>query len=90
MPRKRKEEEKDKWWKKPPRSSRVCYRCQHKYSSHIDVRCLKIVSRNPRVECECKGFIANKVEMDMALERLERKKQREEEKKTTKIVQVNT
>ena len=49
------------------------------------------MSRNPRVECECKGFIANKVEMDMALERLERKKQREKEaKKTTKIVQVNT
>ena len=85
MPRKRKE--KDKWWKNPPRSSRICYRCQHKYSSHIDVRCLKIVSRNPRVECECKGFVANKVEMDMILERQARKKAREEEEKSIKIEQ---
>ena len=86
MPRKRKEE-KDKWWKNPPRSSRICYRCEHKYSSHIDVRCLKIVSRNPRVECECKGFVANKVEMDMILESQARKKAREEEEITTKILQ---
>ena len=87
MPRKRKEEEKDKWWKNPPRSSRICYRCEHKYSSHIDVRCLKIVSRNPRVECVCKGFVTNKVEMDMILDRQARRKEREEEEKTIKIEQ---
>jgi len=86
MPRKRKEE-KDKWWKNPPRSSRICYRCQHKYSSHIDVRCLKIVSRNPRVECECKGFVTNKVEMDMILDRQARRKALEEQEKTIKIEQ---
>lgn len=54
----------DKWWKKPPRSSRICFRCGHKYSSHIDIRCLKIVSRKPRTECDCKGFVANKEEWD--------------------------
>ena len=59
---------KDKWWKKPPRSSRICYRCDHKYSSHIDVRCLKIVSRKPRKECDCKGFVANKKEWDFMVE----------------------
>jgi len=55
-----------KWWIKPPRSSRICLRCEHKYSSHIDVRCLKIVQRKPeRIECDCKGFIANKEELKM-------------------------
>lgn len=54
------------WWKKPPRSSRICYRCGHKYSSHIDVKCLKLVQRRPiRIECSCKGFIASKDEMDL-------------------------
>ena len=85
MPRKRKEE-KDKWWKKPPRSSRVCYRCQHKYSSHIDVKCLKITSRNPREECNCRGFIANEVEMTMMLEREVRKKARLLEESKAKIL----
>ena len=55
------------WWKKPPRSSRICYRCEHKYSSHIDVRCLKIVSRKPRTECDCKGFVKDKAEWDFML-----------------------
>ena len=55
---------KDNWWKKPPRSSRICYNCSHKYSSHIDVRCLKIVSRKPRTEWDCKGFIKDKAEME--------------------------
>jgi len=65
-----KEENKDKWWIKPPRSSRICLRCEHKYSSHIDVRCLKIVQLKPeRIECECKGFIANKYELEMAEKR---------------------
>ena len=67
------------WWKKPPRSSRICFNCEHKYSSHIDVRCLKIVSRKPRVECECKGFIANQLEMDMVIEREKKALKRQEE-----------
>ncbi len=67
---KTREENKDKWWIKPPRSSRICLRCEHKYSSHIDVRCLKIVQLKPeRIECECKGFIANKMELEMAKKR---------------------
>ncbi len=60
----------DKWWIKPPRSSRICLRCKHKYSSHIDVRCLKIVQLKPeRIECICKGFIANEYELEMAEKR---------------------
>jgi len=59
---------KAEWWKKPPRSSRVCYRCGHKYSSHIDVKCLKLVERKPtRIECTCKGFIKDKQEMEFML-----------------------
>ena len=59
---------KAEWWKKPPRSSRVCYRCGHKYSSHIDVKCLKLVQRKPeRIECTCKGFIKDKQEMEFML-----------------------
>ncbi len=53
----------------------MCIRCNHKYSSHIDVRCLKIVQRKPvRIECDCKGFIANEAELKMAQDREERKK----------------
>lgn len=60
----------DKWWIKPPRSSRICLRCKHKYSSHIDVRCLKIVQLKPdRIECVCKGFIANEYELELAQKR---------------------
>jgi hypothetical protein len=60
--------EKPEWWKKPPRSSRVCYRCGHKYSSHIDVKCLKLVQRKPeRIECTCRGFVKDKQEMDFIM-----------------------
>jgi hypothetical protein len=62
----KKKKKEDKWWKRPPRSSRICLRCNHKYSSHIDVKCLKIVSRKPREECSCKGFIANEYELELA------------------------
>jgi len=62
----KKKKEPEKWWKKPPRSSRICLRCEHKYSSHIDVRCLKIIQRKPeRIECDCKGFVANEAELKM-------------------------
>jgi len=65
----------EKWWKRPPRSSRVCFRCKHKYSSHIDVRCLKIVKRKPdRIECNCKGFVSNEAEMNMIIENQNRRK----------------
>jgi len=59
----------DKWWAKKPRSSRICLRCEHKYSSHIDVRCLKIIQRKPRRECTCHGFIANEYELKLAKQR---------------------
>ena len=74
----------DRWWKKIPRSSRVCYRCGHKYSSHIDVRCLKLVQRKPeRIECGCRGFIVNKDEMDQINERiLKREKEKQEDAET--------
>lgn len=63
-------EKKAEWWKKPPRSSRVCYRCGHKYSSHIDVKCLKLVQRKPeRIECTCRGFIKDKQEMDFMMQK---------------------
>lgn len=75
-------------WYKPPRSSRICLRCEHKYSSHIDVKCLKIVQRKPeRIECVCKGFITNQAEYDMVLEREARKKARlEKEQEENKIL----
>lgn len=61
----------DNIWKKTPRSSRVCYRCGHKYSSHIDVRCLKLIQKKPdRIECLCRGFIKDKEEMDMYDQRI--------------------
>ena len=90
MPKKRSQNSKPDWWIKPPRSSRVCYRCQHKYSSHIDVRCLKITNRNPREECICRGFIANIDEMNMFLERELRKKERKINEKNALKVEINT
>lgn len=75
-----KKKEDKKWWEKPPRSSRECFRCKHKYSSHIDVRCLKIVKRKPeRQECDCKGFVSNYAEMNMIEERKKRKLLNDEE-----------
>jgi len=74
MPKKIIDQE-ERWWIKPPRSSRICLRCSHKYSSHIDVKCLKLVSRKPeRIECTCKGFISSQEEFDMVLEKEARKK----------------
>ena len=64
----------DKWWVKKPRSRRQCLLCFHLYSSHIDVRCLKIIQRHPRKECDCKIFIGNERELEEYL-----KKQNKEE-----------
>jgi len=63
----KKKSEKKEWWKKPPRSSRICYRCKHKYSSHIDTKCNKIIERSPRIECDCKGFVATKKDLPTAI-----------------------
>lgn len=59
---------------KIPRSSRKCFRCEHNYSSHIDVGCLKIVQLKPeKKECVCKEFVKNAEEMEMSDQRLARK-----------------
>ena len=61
-------------FKKPPRSSRPCFRCGHNYSSHIDVGCLKIVKLKPeKVECDCKEFVKNEVELEISEKRLKAK-----------------
>ncbi len=55
------------WAKKIPRSSRICFRCEHKYSSHVPA-CGKIVQRKPeRKECMCRTFVKNKYELDLAI-----------------------
>lgn len=60
---------KPEWAKKIPRSRRKCIRCGHNYASHIDVACMKIVQRKPRIDCECRGFIGNQYELDLANKR---------------------
>lgn len=42
---------------------------------HIDTLCLKIVTRHPRVECFCRGFIANERELQAYKEKQARKNQ---------------
>ena len=55
------------WAIKKPRSSRICFRCEHKYSSHTPI-CGKIMSRKPeRTECGCKTFVKNEYELDLAI-----------------------
>lgn len=64
------------WAKKIPRSSRICFRCEHKYSSHVPA-CGKIVERKPeRKECTCRTFVKNQYELDLAV-RFEAKEDRE-------------
>lgn len=64
------------WAKKIPRSSRICFRCTHKYSSHVPL-CGKIVQRKPeRKECTCRTFVKNQYELDLAI-RFEAKDDRE-------------
>lgn len=72
MRKKKTSEDESIWWKKTPRSSRICLLCKHKYSSHIDVRCLKIVQRHPRKECDCKIFIGNERELEQYRKKLNR------------------
>ena len=55
------------WARKIPRSSRICFRCGHKYSSHVP-SCRKIVERKPeRKECDCRTFVKDEVEFEIVL-----------------------
>jgi len=68
------------WAKKIPRSSRVCFRCEHKYSSHVP-SCGKIIERKPdRKECDCRVFVKNQYELDLAI-RVEAREDRERDEK---------
>lgn len=68
------------WAKKIPRSSRICFRCTHKYSSHTS-SCGKIVQRKPeRIECNCLTFVKNEYELDLAI-RFEAKDKKEREER---------
>lgn len=74
--------ERPEWAKKVPRSSRICFRCQHKYSSHVP-SCGKIVQRKPeRIECTCRTFVKNQYELDLAI-KFEAKEDREREAEKT-------
>ena len=70
---------------KIPRSSRKCFRCEHNYSSHIDVGCLKIVQLKPdKRECDCREFVKNEVELEISERMLKAKRarlQREKEER---------
>jgi hypothetical protein len=72
------------WAKKIPRSSRICFRCGHKYSSHVPA-CGKIVERKPeRKECDCKTFVKDQYELDLAI-RFEAKDERERLERLKKL-----
>jgi hypothetical protein len=59
--------ERPEWAKKIPRSSRICFRCQHKYSSHVP-SCRRIIERNPkRKECDCRTFVKDELELEIVL-----------------------
>ena len=60
---------KPEWAIKEPRSRRKCLRCKHNYASHIDVACMKIVQRKPRIDCDCRGFIGSKYDFELAIKR---------------------
>ena len=67
---------KPKWAEKKPRSSRECVICKHKYSSHIENKCLKIISRDPRKECTCTKFMSEK---DMENQRIFKEQLKQDE-----------
>lgn len=68
------------WAKKIPRSSRICFRCEHKYSSHVP-SCGKIVERKPeRKECTCRTFVKDDYELELAVRRETADDRRREEK----------
>ena len=55
---------------KEPRSSKICILCGHLLASHIDVRCLKVMSKDPRIECDCKGFVGTIPDLEIYERRL--------------------
>lgn len=60
---KKSKNDRPEWAKKKPRSSRICFRCNHKYSSHVP-SCGKIVQRKPeRIECDCRRFVKDEIEL---------------------------
>jgi len=77
------------WAIKKPRSSRICFRCEHKYSSHTPI-CGKIMSRKPeREECGCKTFVKNQYELDLAI-RQEAGDERRRDKENNAFMIENT
>jgi hypothetical protein len=48
---------------KEPRSRRICLLCGCLYGSHIDVGCIKVLSKEPRIDCPCKEFIGSLEEL---------------------------
>ena len=47
-----------------PRSRRPCLLCGCLYGSHIDVGCMKVLSKEPRIECPCKKFVGTLEDLD--------------------------
>ncbi len=75
------------WAKKVPRSSRICFRCEHKYSSHVP-SCRRIVERKPeRKECDCRTFVKNEQELEIVVrqEAGEDKRRKQAEEKNALI-----
>lgn len=56
-------------YQKTPRSSRPCLVCGHLYASHIDVACIKVISKIPRQECDCRGFVGSVLELEILMTR---------------------
>lgn len=50
---------------KEPRSRRPCLLCGCLYGSHIDIGCMKVLSKkDPRIDCDCKTFIGTIEDLD--------------------------
>ncbi len=76
------------WAKKKPRSSRICFRCTHKYSSHVP-SCGKIVERKPdRKECDCRVFVKNQYELDLAINSERAEDKRAEDRRMEKYALI--
>jgi hypothetical protein len=56
-------------FQKEPRSRRPCLFCGHLYASHIDVCCIRVIEKEPRKECNCRGFVGTIAELQMAMNR---------------------
>ena len=49
---------------KEPRSRRICLQCGCHYGSHIDKGCMKVLSKEPRIECSCPQFFGDVEELE--------------------------